>query len=257
MSNHEPPTDSGDKSVLVPIDYYAFDERRPIQQRETKAIQEIQKTVGSKPSPSILDIGCGDGQFLQWLQGTIPGARLHGVDYSAFRIEKARKVFAYEFKQCNLEAGLPYQADTFDLLYSGETIEHVYNPDFLLAECFRILIPGGYLVLSTPNLHAWYNRALFLLGIQPLFYEVSTKSSLVGAGIIGPLKRQTTPVGHLRVFNRTGLVDLLRREGFRVVRVRGAIFEAFPGMLQKVDNVFTAIPSLASDLVVTAQKPDA
>ena len=52
-------------------------------------------------------------------------------------------------------------------------IEHLYNPDHMLEECRRVLKPGGLLIISTPNLQAWYNRILFLFGVQPIFYEVS------------------------------------------------------------------------------------
>ena len=43
-----------------------------------------------------------------------------------------------------------------------------------------MIVPGGHLIITTPNLQAWYNRILFALGIQPIFYETSTRSTHIG-----------------------------------------------------------------------------
>ncbi len=63
-----------------------------------------------------------------------------------------------------MEEGIPYPDDSFDVVSAGEVIEHIYDPDRLLAETRRVLRPGGHVVLTTPNLQAWYNRALFVAG---------------------------------------------------------------------------------------------
>jgi 2-polyprenyl-3-methyl-5-hydroxy-6-metoxy-1,4-benzoquinol methylase len=202
----------------------------------------------------ILDVGCGDGAFLQELDKSLRRPyQYHGVDYSEYKVEKAKQL-PYEFRRCNLEEGIPYDDATFDLVYSGEVIEHIYNPDYMLEECNRVLKPGGLLIISTPNLQAWYNRVLFLFGIQPLFYEVSTKSSFIGAGPMRRVRLQSVPVGHLRVFNHRGLLDIIENEGFEIVGTTGAKFQSLPKPVQAVDNLFNARPSLASNLVVTARK---
>ncbi|MGH2870712.1 MAG: class I SAM-dependent methyltransferase, partial [Solirubrobacteraceae bacterium] len=153
---------------------------------------------------------------------------------------------------CNLEEGIPYPDDSFDVVSAGEVIEHIYDPDRLLREARRILRPGGHVVLTTPNLQAWYNRALFVAGIQPIFYETSTKSSDIGAGPLKKFKLDSAPVGHVRVFNRTALLDLLASESFRTVDVRGSEFERLPGAIARMDRWFSRLPSLASNLVVLA-----
>lgn len=244
---------------LQPIDYYDCDRlglppERPLLQREHKAIDTIRRRLPDRSDVEILDIGCGDGQFLQELDKSLGRAyKYHGVDYSEYKVKKAQ-VLPYEFRRCNLEEGIPYDDATFDLVYSGEVIEHIYNPDYMLEECRRVLKPEGLLIISTPNLQAWYNRVLFLFGIQPLFYEVSTKSSMIGAGPLRHIRLQSVPVGHLRVFNRQGLLDLLENEGFDVISTVGSIFHSLPRPVHVVDRLFNLRPSLSSNLVVTAQK---
>jgi SAM-dependent methyltransferase len=243
---------------FAPIDYYDgiwnANEERPVLQREDKAIDSIGTHVRGRDHFKLLDVGCGDGSFLKKLDERLDTrGDLHGVDFSKYCLEAAAAL-PYTFRQCNLEEQIPYEGGGFDVVYSGEVIEHVYNPDHMLEECRRLLKPNGILVLSTPNMHAWYNRMMFVLGTQPLFYEVSTKSALIGAGPLRRVKRQQAPVGHLRLFNRCGLVDLLRNEHFEVVNVSGAVFSALPRPIRRIDRMFNLTPSLASILVVTSRK---
>jgi 2-polyprenyl-3-methyl-5-hydroxy-6-metoxy-1,4-benzoquinol methylase len=248
---------SVERKALEPIDYYA-DAAWPValQDRQVVAI-ELLRSVVTAEAGRVLDVGCGDGMFLSELDRqanlTARGWELHGVDYSEGALSRARSR-PYTFAQCNLEEGIPYPDGTFDVLSAGELIEHIYDPDALLREARRVLRPGGSLLITTPNLQAWYNRALFLAGIQPLFYETSTKSTRIGAGPIARLKRGSVPVGHVRVFNRRALVDLLESEGFRPVSIRGAVFEALPAPVRRVDQAFNRLPSLASNLVVLSNR---
>ena len=248
--------------TLEPIDFYdanAFDvpTERPIQGREETAIELLRPHTGHVGG-RLLDVGCGYGLFLRWLDEALGLSarewRLSGIDYSEFTVETASRL-PYEFSRCNLEEGIPFEDATFDVVYAGEIIEHLYNPDHLLEECRRVLRPGGHLVLSTPNLQAWYNRVLFPLGIQPLFYESSTKSTAVGAGPLKRLKKGSVPVGHIRLMTKPALRDLLVQEGFDEIGIHGAVFNVFPRPILALDGLMTRIPSLASVFVVIARRP--
>lgn len=57
---------------------------------------------------------------------------------------------------------LPYKDNTFDTIYSFETIEHVKNPHNLIEEIHRTVKIGGIIIMSTPNILNLYNRIAFL-----------------------------------------------------------------------------------------------
>jgi 2-polyprenyl-3-methyl-5-hydroxy-6-metoxy-1,4-benzoquinol methylase len=246
---------------FAPIDHYDprvgghGGNRVSIEPRELAAI-ELARASCARDGGVMLDVGCGDGIFLAAIDAKL-GLRarnwkLHGIDFSEARLEVARRR-PYSFAQANVETGIPFADRSLDVIFCGELIEHLYDPDGFLAECHRVVVPGGLLVITTPNLQAWYNRLLFAAGIQPLFYEASTRSTAIGAGPLRRLKRGTTPVGHIRVFNRRAIVDLLASQGFRPVGMRGAEFVALPRPLRAVDRMLERVPSLASILVIASE----
>jgi SAM-dependent methyltransferase len=129
----------------------------------------------------------------------------------------------------------------------SELIEHLVDTDSALDEVLRVLRPGGSLLLSTPNLAAWYNRGLVALGVQPIFSEVSLR------GVYGRPGRVVA--GHLHLFTRGALVGLLAARGFTGIGVRGARYHDVPRLLRPVDRAFCAWPAAASILLVHARKP--
>ncbi len=112
--------------------------------------------IGKKAK--ILDSGCGEGALLEKIGGK-GYKNLSGCDIND-RDLKFRKI---TFKKCDLNKGLPYPDKSFDVVFSIESIEHLENPWNLINEFHRVLKPGGTLILSTPNLHNWYQRLFFLL----------------------------------------------------------------------------------------------
>lgn len=244
------------------IDYYGGqgwgrDQRATLLHREVVARDVVTGAVADvlarHHQARLLDVGCGDGSFLAHLADHIadPSVSYVGVDYSEYQLAKATQL-PFEFHPCDLGEGIPLPDGSVDVVHAAEVIEHLYDPDLLVEECHRVLRPGGHLVVTTPNLHAWFNRVLFGLGIQPIFHETSSRTTEVGAGALRRFKKDTRPVGHLRLFNRTALLDLVRREGFEVVRVRGAKYHDVPRAAGWLDAAMCARASLASILVLHA-----
>ncbi len=87
--------------------------------------------------PLILDIGCGHKPYRDLFQG----CRYIGIDHGT--VETSPELVGDAI--C-----LPISSDIFDIVFSSQVIEHVPYPGRMIAECYRILKPGGYLILTGP-----------------------------------------------------------------------------------------------------------
>jgi SAM-dependent methyltransferase len=97
----------------------------------------------------VLDAGCGEGYGTSMLAQAAATAK--GVDLEAAVIRRAAARYANaSFDAANLVA-LPYPDESFDAVVSLQVIEHIHTPQEFLAECARVLVPGGLLLVSTPN----------------------------------------------------------------------------------------------------------
>ncbi len=204
--------------------------------------------LGGRGGPAcVLDVGCGDGAAAMLAAQRNPGHRMIGLDWSAGALGRARQLGLTVVRAGVDAPGLPFAPESADVVIMSELIEHLVDTDSALDEVFRVLKPGGSLLLSTPNLAAWYNRGLIALGVQPIFSEVSLR------GVYGRPGRQVA--GHLHLFTRRALVALLAARGFAAIRVRGARYHDVPRALRPVDRAFCAWPAAASILLVHARKP--
>lgn len=113
---------------------------------------------------NVLDIGCNRGP-VEFLFHKLHPAKaattdVQGIDVSRRAIERAT---ALGLPNCIFRAydgsGLPYEAETFDLVLMVEVIEHVIDKASLLREVWRVLTPSGRLFLTTPNPECWALRA--------------------------------------------------------------------------------------------------
>jgi SAM-dependent methyltransferase len=97
----------------------------------------------------VLDAGCGEGYGAELLAAS--AAEATGVDLDAAVVAHARGRYGRaRFRQGDLLA-LPFPDASFDAVVSLQTIEHLAEPRAFVAECARVLRPGGRLILSTPN----------------------------------------------------------------------------------------------------------
>lgn len=104
------------------------------------------------PDPArVLDVGCGTGLMLRELAGRLPGAtELTGVDPAAGMIEQARARSAdprLTFVEGVAER-LPFGDAAFDLVITTTSFDHWADQLAGLAECRRVLAPGGLFVLT-------------------------------------------------------------------------------------------------------------
>jgi len=201
----------------------------------------------SRKSARILDVGCGDGSFISQFKGD---CNVFGVDISSRAIRKAKEAGIIAYKVDVSCEKLHFKEGYFDIVYMGDIIEHLTDPDFAVQEVKRVLKKDHFLVLSTPNLACWYNRLLLLLGFQPVFSEVST------AKLFGGVRTASNafPVGHLRLFTLKALKEFLNFHGFKVVVIKGAFHERLPRPVKAVDVISSKIPSLSSILIGVAKK---
>src|SRR5258708_16044342 len=108
-----------------------------------------------KPRPRILDVGCGTGANLQMLAEF--GAA-EGVDVSAEALDFCRARGLGAVRQGAAES-LPYGDTQFDLVTGLDVVEHLDDDVAGLSEMFRVLRPGGRVLLFVPAL-------MFLWGVQ-------------------------------------------------------------------------------------------
>jgi len=95
----------------------------------------------------ILDLGCGRGEFLKGFNNC--GLLGHGVDQSS--MAKALCPSS-EIRSANLEVdAIPFEDETFDVVYSKSFLEHFYYPEKLVTEIFRVLKPGGKVITLVPD----------------------------------------------------------------------------------------------------------
>jgi SAM-dependent methyltransferase len=216
--------------------------------RQARMLARILRRVAAPAV--ILDVGCGDGAALavaaQYISEQNPAHRFAGIDWSADALRQAHGCGLAVVRGAVSAPGLPVADGAADVVIMSELIEHLVDPDGAVAEVRRVLRPGGSLLLSTPNLAAWYNRGLLAAGIQPVFSEVSL------TGVFGRPGRVVA--GHLRLFTRRALTEFLAASGFRCVTVAGARYHDVPRPLGPLDRAFCRWPSAASILLVHARK---
>jgi len=147
--------------------------------------------------------------------------------------------------------------DSFvDGAIANQVIEHLCNTDNLLSEIWRVLKPGGILVLSTENLASWHNIFALLLGWQP-FSLTNISEHYLGIGNPLSLHREEKgiprPSQHLRIFTIRSLAELLENQGFKIERLLGIGYFPFKG---KTAQVFSKLDPRHSALItIKCRKP--
>lgn len=150
----------------------------------------------------VLEIGCGRGAFARYLAQR--GAKLVAADFSPAAVSYARERLAglgAEVIVADIQ-DIPFPDESFDVVISQETLEHVPDPKRGLSELVRVTRLGGRVLVTTPNY-------LSLIGLWRLACRIVGK----------PYSETGQPINQPLVLLRRVLA--LRRLGCRVDQVAG------------------------------------
>ena len=108
--------------------------------------------LSAKGSGRALDVGCGDGSFLEALERE--GWDVHGTELSASIAATARERLGDRIHVGGIgEAG--FVSNSFDLITFWHVLEHLEDPRHALSEAGRLLKSDGQIVVAVPNIHSW------------------------------------------------------------------------------------------------------
>lgn len=117
----------------------------------------------------ICDVGCGSGQWLTLMRAAHPKTHLYG-----FEIDTETASIAAQSCQGTVHSGNflenNWAANSFDFITFWEVLEHVENPKEIVQEVKRLLKPGGYMIVSLPDIQCIYSK-LFRQFWWPLAFD--------------------------------------------------------------------------------------
>lgn len=131
---------------------------------------------------SYLDVGCGDGRYLQMMiDSGADRSRVYGVELDARAVGTARAQ-GLQVLESRIEDAAELSSGAFDLITMFHVIEHVERPDRVILRLKELLAPGGILAIETPNfacIDARLARRRFWGGYHaPRHWHVFTTESL-------------------------------------------------------------------------------
>jgi SAM-dependent methyltransferase len=136
---------------------YDYDQRYPSTQQWERG-QVLLKLARQLKTGSILEVGSGTGFWLNLLSQVTPS--VFGVDFSMGMLAQAKKSPAALKLSRGAAGQLPYRTETFDLVFCVDAIHHFGDQRAFIAEAFRVLKPGGALVVIGHDPHSgegnWY-----------------------------------------------------------------------------------------------------
>jgi ubiquinone/menaquinone biosynthesis C-methylase UbiE len=220
-----------------------------------------------KPGAIVLDCGTGDGNRAVALARHVGTHEILGLDLEGNLIRQAQAK-GVACLVADLNEGMPVANEAIDVLLALDVVEHLVHTSTFIREAYRVLVPGGYALIATPNLASWHNIFALLLGLQPFSGPNLTSMADAELEIVQRLHRRDHDLPetaeldeseersarrHIVVVAYRSLVRVLRNTGFKIELAQGFGYYPFLPVLARL--LARLDPSHAHHILIRARKP--
>ena len=182
----------------------------------------------------MLDLGTHRGDFTVRLAEHLGAESVSGIELIERHAAVARSR-GIDVAIGDLDEGIPFPSESFDVVHANQVIEHVRRTDVLLREVRRVLRPDGMALISTNNLSSWHNVVSLGLGMQPMPMHVSDE--IIVGNPLNPEHRwghRDAGRTHLRLFTARALSELAGYHGLGVESIRAVGYYPLPPLLARL-----------------------
>ncbi|MDB9891239.1 class I SAM-dependent methyltransferase [Alphaproteobacteria bacterium] len=243
-------------------DFYArFDTIREADDCEPYAYSNLIHGYSTSKDKKVLDVGCGNGYVLS--RYGFEGAEVYGVDITWRAIDLSRQRFKFASLQGNFQTtdgeSLQFEDNFFDIACSMGVLHHIGNPRPMVDEMFRVLKPGGKIILMLYHRFSW--KAVVILRLKRLCYPNYWGKSQQEA--LNMNDGEGCPLA--LVYSKAEARELLYKFEGHIIRLNQLSWKQLllvtplahilkPLLPRQSDNVFARI--LGWNLYIEAKKPD-
>jgi SAM-dependent methyltransferase len=207
------------------------------------------------PEGGLIDLGCSFGTLGSYVASSLGIDDVSGVDVLEKRLARAASIGVRTLRaDLTTDLPLPLETGRASIVTSFGAIEHLLWFDDVLIEAHRLLRPGGWLLISMPNLGSYVNRLALLAGYQPRDVEIARSGT---PGILPTYRSEKSqrPVGHPHAATLRAMRELLAMTGFEVLAVHGFAPHS-RGVKRLLDAVFDRLPALSRRVLILARRGD-
>ena len=210
---------------------------------------ELLQPVVRVSRPSVLDVGCFTGAFLQLLERN--GWDAYGLELQPEAVEVAKGRLPGRVFQADVHGG-HFPQRQFDVVSLLGVIEHVTDPMRMLRRCAELLTPNGTLILQTPNSGSFLGRAMrrFWPPYAPvehihLFSHRAIRRAISQAGL-----QNIRILNHWKKLPVAYVYEMLQNYGPEFHRLLAPVYGVLPRSIKDA-----SLPFYIGEMILLAEMP--
>jgi ubiquinone/menaquinone biosynthesis C-methylase UbiE len=169
---------------------------------------------------SLLEIGCGVGiDLVRFARG---GANVTGIDLAPVSIELAQKNVSQRGLEAMLHVmdgeAMTFPSNSFDVVYMHGVLQYTADPVKMIGEAYRVLRPGGQIIVMVYNKYSWLNALSKIMGVG-LEHE---DAPVLKKFTVGELRRLLRPFSQVKIVPERFPVESKLHKG-----LKGTLYNKF------------------------------